>query len=383
MYKKIKKRGSYQDPYRGLFEGLGDALFIAERDGTIVDANHAASILFAYERADLLGSNIQNLYMSLDIYKQFQEQIEREEVVRDYAVAFRTRSGHRFDSLITASVRRAPNGIPIGYQGIIRDISKNKHMERHIQKLQALAAKLLIDRERERVRLGADLHDSVGQMLVLSKVKTDLLRHADDAEREALIDELERDINEMDHLIRSMTLDSSSPVLYSMGFVPGLEALGDLIHSQYGLTVRVEAKDKWDIHNHDIRGLVYRFIRELLVNVARHANTDQATVSLGRDAAQLQVVVEDAGEGFDTAYLEHMDYSIHFGLFSIQEQLLHIAGRLMIESTPGKGTRCLLTLPRSLSEERPIRHDHEDFSGGRPHYGAPSTAHAARTRKRN
>ena len=337
------------DLYRSLFETSPDALFIAERDGTIVDVNHATSVLFAYERADLLGSNIRNLYASLGDYKRFQEEMEREEFVRDFAAAFRARAGHQFDSLITASVRRTVDGTSIGYQGVIRKISKRKRMERHIQKLQTLAAKLLIDRERERVRLGTDLHDSIGQMLVLSKVEVDSLRHAAAAEREALLGALERNIDEMAHLIRSMTFDSSSPVLYGMGFVPGLEALGDLLHSQYGLTVRVEAEDKWEIHDHDIRGLVYRSIRELLVNVARHAHTDQATVSLRRDVARLQVVVEDAGAGFDVAHLDHLNQADHFGLFSIQEHLLHINGHLTIQSTPGQGTRCLITLPRSLS----------------------------------
>lgn len=350
---KPKPRKLKRDPtlYRSLFETSPDALFIAERDGTIVDANHAASILFVHERADLLGSNIRNLYTSLDDYKQFQEEIERKEFVHDFTAAFRTRTDHRFDALITASVRRAADGTSEGYQGVIRKISKPKRMERHIQKLQTLAAKLLIDRERERVRLGADLHDSIGQMLVLSKVEVNSLRHADDAERKALLDALERNIDEMAHLIRSMTFDSSSPVLYGMGFIPGLEALGDLIHSDYGLTVCVEAKDTWEIHDHDIRGLVYRSIRELLVNVARHANTDQATVSLRRDVFQLQVVVEDAGEGFDVAHLDHMNQADHFGLFSIQEHLLHIDGHLTIKSTLGKGTHCLITLPSSLSEE--------------------------------
>ena len=335
---KPKKLRRAPNLYRSLFETSPDALFIAERDGTIVDANRAASILFTYERANLLGLNIRNLYASLDDFKRFQEEIEREEFMHDFAASFRTRTGHRFDSLITASVRRAADGSPIGSQGIIRKISKSRRMERHIQKLRTLAAKLLIDRERERVRLGSDLHDSIG-------------RHANDAEREALLDALERNIDEMAHILRSMTFDISSPVLYSLGIVPGLEALGDLIHTQYGLTVRVQAEDKWDIHSHDIRGLVYRAIRELLVNIARHANTDQATVSLHRNAAQLQVMVEDAGEGFDPAHLNHMDPTVHFGLFSIQEHLSHIGGRLTIESTPGKGTRCLIMLPRSLSEE--------------------------------
>ena len=299
----------------------------------------------------MLSSNIGNLYANLDDYKQFQEEIEQEEVVCDFGATLRTCTDHRFDALITASVQRDLDGSFIGYQGIIRKTSRPKRLERHIQKLQRLAAKLLIDRERERVRLGTDLHDSIGQMLVLSKVEVDSLRRTDDAERKALLDALERNIDEMAHLIRSMTFDSSSPVLYGMGFAPGLEALGDFLHSQYGLTVRVEVEDKWEIHDHDTRGLVYRSVRELLVNIARHANTDQATVSLRRDATQVQVAVEDMGKGFDVAHLDRMDQASHFGLFSIHEHLIYLNGHLTIKSTPGKGTRCLITLPSSLSEE--------------------------------
>jgi len=346
---KLKKR---RDPafYRGLFEASPEALFAAEQDGTIIEANHAASMLFACERTCLLDANIRDFYTSLNDYKRFREAIEREECVHDFATAFRTHTGHRFEGLVTASVRQATDSTCIGYQGVIRKISTRHHLERHVQKLRTLAAKLLIDIEKERVSLGADLHDSIGQILVLSKVKVDLLRHADIAKRKAVLNILERNLDEMDHLIRSLTFDTSSPVLYSMGFVPGLQALSDYLHAQHRLTVRVEAEDTWDIHNHDIRGLVYRSVRELLMNVVRHADTDQATVSLRRDTAQLQVVVEDAGTGFDVEPLNRMDPTRHFGLFSIRERLLHIGGYLTIESAPGTGTHCLITLPSSLAE---------------------------------
>ena len=110
---KLKKMRRAPALYRGLFEAFPDALVIAEQDGTIVDANKAANVLFAYERADLLGSNIRSLCTSLDEYERFREAIEREEFVRDFAATFRTRTGHHFDSLITASIWRAADGTPI------------------------------------------------------------------------------------------------------------------------------------------------------------------------------------------------------------------------------------------------------------------------------
>lgn len=87
---KLKKMRRAPALYRGLFEASPDALVIAEQDGTIVDANKAANVLFAYERADLLGSNIRSLCASLDEYERFREEVEREEFVRDFAATFRT-----------------------------------------------------------------------------------------------------------------------------------------------------------------------------------------------------------------------------------------------------------------------------------------------------
>ena len=74
--------------------------------------NYATSLLFACERADLLGSNIRSLYTSLKNYKRFQEEIEREGFVRDFAAEFRTRALH-LSSASAARLRQAPAETPI------------------------------------------------------------------------------------------------------------------------------------------------------------------------------------------------------------------------------------------------------------------------------
>ncbi len=77
----------------------------------------------------------------------------------------------------------------------------------------------------------------------------------------------------------------------------------------------------------------------------------KARRALRRDEAQLQVAVQDAGRGFSTGRLDHVDDSPGFGLFGIREYLAHIGGHFEIESRPGEGTRCLLPIPFSLSEQ--------------------------------
>jgi len=87
-------------------------------------------------------------------------------------------------------------------------------------------------------------------------------------------------------------------------------------------------------------------VRELLVNVAKHAQAHNVTVSTRRIGNEIRVSVEDDGVGFDISQTGSHDYKTGgFGLFSIRERLGHIAGRLEVESKPGRGTRVTLTVP--------------------------------------
>ncbi len=96
--------------------------------------------------------------------------------------------------------------------------------------------------------------------------------------------------------------------------------------------------------------LLYGAIRELLVNVARHARTDVATIRMSRpDCSRACISVSDEGAGFDPAeLLDGGSDSVAdscFGLFSIRERLELLGGRLQINSRPGCGTQVMVIAP--------------------------------------
>jgi signal transduction histidine kinase len=87
--------------------------------------------------------------------------------------------------------------------------------------------------------------------------------------------------------------------------------------------------------------ILFRSIRELLINAAKHARAQRVQVLLEREADRVNAAVEDDGVG-----MEHDVAAIRgSGLFSIQERLSHVGGSMRIESAPGKGTRILLSAP--------------------------------------
>ena len=340
--------------YRDLFEAVHDALLITERDGTIVAANAAAAALFGYDRAELTRLNVRRLYLNPDHRARFRQEIERAGFVRDFEVAFRARDGRRLDCLLTTAVRRAADGTVTGYQGIIFDVTERRRMEKRVRdyqdKLRSLTLELSINAERERARIANDLHDGVLQQVVAAQYKLKALQRSGGRE-ETLIADLRNLLDQVAHDLRTMTFDLSPPVLRKLGLVPGLEWLGEQMEDLHGLAVELGTEGDCAVPDPDMRSLAFRCIRELLINAARHAGTDRARVSLRREETHLQVEVEDEGEGFDSGQFDPAAAGSHFGLFSIRERLILVGGRFAIESAPGKGTRCLLAVPCSPSEQ--------------------------------
>ena len=215
--------------YRELFEESHDAMVVTERDGTILDANHAASELFAWPHAEFLGMNILSVYADPEDRARYQEEIERDGFVRDFEVVFVTRNSRRLDCLLTTVVRRAPDGSVIGYQGIVRDVTERKRMEKELreyhEQVRSMAAGIVAIEDRERRRLAVDLHDGVGQVLAASRMQVEALRQAGERERQALIDDLHGLFDRMRGELRTLVFDLNPPVLHDFGLVAGLQWL--------------------------------------------------------------------------------------------------------------------------------------------------------------
>jgi len=90
-------------------------------------------------------------------------------------------------------------------------------------------------------------------------------------------------------------------------------------------------------------------VRELLMNIVKHAEAQTATVSIWRDDDELRVSVEDDGVGFDTSEMEKRTRG--FGLFSMRQRLTEFGGQVEVESKHGYGTRVTLVAPLECSEE--------------------------------
>jgi len=139
--------------------------------------------------------------------------------------------------------------------------------------------------------------------------------------------------------------------LYELGFIPAVEWLVEQLEQEHGVVFRIQQNSQLPPIDDEVSIVVFRAVRELLINVIRHASTDTAIVSIDTHNDQLRVVVEDEGVGFDVAQLAPSRHLTGFGLFHIRERLDYLGGHLEIESQPGTGTRVAMTVPLRLQKE--------------------------------
>jgi len=118
-----------EEKYRNLFETSRDAIYIMTRDGRYEDFNTAAEEITGYTRRELLDMNITDVHADPTLAKQYQHVIDETGFIKDYEVIYRRKDGTFVHCLETTTVRHAPDGSIIGYQGIVKNISELKRME--------------------------------------------------------------------------------------------------------------------------------------------------------------------------------------------------------------------------------------------------------------
>jgi PAS domain S-box-containing protein len=221
--------------------------------------------------------------------------------------------------------------------------------EQRSAQLQALALELTQAEQRERRRLAQLLHDHLQQLLVGAKFNINVLRGRTRNKSVIQMAQLVGDLlDEAVKASRSLTVELSPPVLYDGGLVAALRWLSRQLLEKNGLTVWVEADGTPEPEADEIRVFLFQAVRELLLNVIKHAGVREASVVLAPlDPDKIQVMVIDAGEGFDAQRLGRRDISsaMGFGLMSIRERLSLLGGEMQVTSAAGRGSRFTLVAP--------------------------------------
>jgi two-component system, chemotaxis family, CheB/CheR fusion protein len=226
--------------------------------------------------------------------------------------------------------------------------SLEERLRERTAQLRALSAELALTEERERRVLARDLHDDLGQLLAIIKIKLTSLEESE--RRGALkghLQEIEALVDQANRSARSLMMQLSPPALQALGLLPALEWLGEEMARIYGLVVRIDRDGELPALEEPARTTIFRAIRELLINVAKHAQTRFAQINCLQPAdGQLAISVTDQGLGFDARRaLSGPAKDSGFGLISVRERIEFIGGTLTVDTMPGYGTTITIVFP--------------------------------------
>lgn len=211
-----------------------------------------------------------------------------------------------------------------------------------LARLSAMSAELTAAEERERRRLAEELHDRVSQVLAVARMRLGMASGTNNNPDRAELERVSRLLAEAVAQTRAITSELAPPVLYELGLGAAIVDCCTGISEQHGLDVHVATSDGVECLSEDAKMAMLRAARELVMNVVKHAHTDQAWVDLDLEDDFAVLRVRDEGSGIDP---DAAAPEGGFGLFSIRERLLHLGGAIEVDSKPGLGTTVTVRIP--------------------------------------
>lgn len=364
------------------FASLRDCLLIINAESRIIlDCNPATAKLFGYSREEVIGQSVRMLHVDDVAFAHFavlaNQAIRDKGYLRISAFQMKRKDGEVFATQHSVMPLDDENGLTVSWVSVIRDITDERRSEEKLgeyrRKLRKLAAELTMVEARERRAIAAQLHENLGQVLATAKLKVAPLRaQVPGAELRSRVEEVQGLVEEALAQTRSLTYQLSSPILYQLGLEAALKWLAENLERQYGYHVAFTRLGESGELGEESNIFLFSAVRELLVNVAKHAEAGDVAVRLRWLDDSVEVLVKDNGKGFRRNGLFSIaelnmtasDNQDGFGLFNIYERVSDLGGRVSLRSEPLKGTAVKIHLP--LDRERKnteIEHEYQNSAG--------------------
>lgn len=347
---QFAQRGLHASLDGGYAKGVLDAsdflasLYAAQSDSARAYAHlRRASVV----RDSLFSLNRRVQVQALEFSEQLRQQAIEEEGRRTAA--------QKRQTLLLLALLMLSAATGVGYLVISR-----RHLRRKMEFLEDRqrlerrhTAEMLQVEEKERRRMGADLHDGVGQLLSAARMNLAALQHrlqrtTPEAEPSELLTTAITIVDESVREVRSISHGLMPVALQEKGLKQAVhELLARLRQSAPGLVISLHVTGLQAARlESTTETLVYRIIQEAVQNVVKHAHATTLHVQLMQSSTELMVVIEDNGRGF---LAEAADAS-GLGMHNIRRRASYLNASFQVSSTLGQGTRLALYVPLPASE---------------------------------
>jgi two-component system CheB/CheR fusion protein len=358
--------------FRDVLAGAAEGVLMVDTAGRIRFVNRAAAAIFGYEGEELLGQSVDLLVpeplreLHAAHRASYVAAPSPRVMGRSREVFGRRKDGTELPVEITLSaVAQVDGPVVIAF---VTDITERRIAEQKIhayqEELRRMSFDAAVTEERERRRIATELHDRMGQALALAQIKLTSIRGELAGESRSAVDGA---VELLEHAIadtRTLIFDLSPPILYDLGLEEALAWLAEDLEKRHGIKIEISDDGSSKPLNDAAKGVVFRAVRELLMNVLKHAKAPAARVSLARADDHCQIEIEDRGAGFDPDATIAREGGGGFGLLSVRSQIARLGGALEVQSAPGRGTVASVRVPLRQSVPAPGPDDDDQVADG-------------------
>lgn len=236
---------------------------------------------------------------------------------------------------------------------LLQEIEGRRKIENSLresqEKLRHLTAQIFQAQEQERHRIASELHDDLGQSLLLLRLHLSGLKESLSKRQAKLREQLEEILKQSHDLVdkvRRISRNLRPSALEHLGLEAALQQLFREFADSQKIELDVQMENISSYLSKTSQTHVFRIFQETLTNIGKHAGATAVTVRINRRHNYLHFLVADNGRGFNPGDLSGKEFKdLGMGLSSIEERVYMLNGTSEIWSRPGSGTRLSFVLP--------------------------------------
>jgi sigma-B regulation protein RsbU (phosphoserine phosphatase) len=344
-----------EEKYRDLYDNAPDMYHSVDADGVIVECNETEARMLGYEKSDLIGRPISDIFSqaSREIHARDFESIKMQPVVLGLEREIVRKDGTTFPASLNVFVELDKNGAMLKTRTIMHDMTERKRVEEQLRNsrelLRNLSAHLQSVREEERRQIASEIHDELGQILTALKLDLSWLKRRLQRDDSDLISSVQPMINLVDKTIEVVQRISSElrpGVLDYLGLIAAIEWQAEEFRKRAGIKCNLSVDVEELPLDQNRSTAVFRIFQETLTNVIRHSGATQVDVMVGIQCNSIVLQVQDNGKGITE---DQLTSPTSFGIIGIRERVRFLGGEVRFRGVPGLGTTVLVNIP--LTEE--------------------------------
>jgi len=348
-----------EERFRTIFESAAIGISVTDPEGRIITCNPALQRMMGCAADELIGktfmeiSHPEELEKNLELFRDLLAgRLEQFQLEKRY----RRPDDQYFWARVTVSAVKWAGSAPRYNIAMIEDITQRKQVQEKLreseQNLRHLASQLMTAQERERERISRELHDELGQSLLVLKLQASHLERGLEQEQAGLRKECQQmmqGLNQLVEEIRRLARDLSPTMVKDLGLSSALRRLIEEFIRHYHIAADIDQMpgiDKLFPRQEQIN--IYRIFQECLTNIGKYAQASRLSIGMKSEDGQVTFVVADNGKGFTVEEVLGRNHTRRgMGLMAMKERARMMGGTLEIWSQEGEGTRIALMIPIS------------------------------------